>query len=73
MVVVVAFGGGGGCFFLACEDLGKILTIHSPPEFLFSSLSGAHAHLFHSLGQDQSTVALQAEMTVAECALMSCV
>ena len=43
MVVVVAFG-GGGCFFLGCEDLGRMLTIHSPPEFLFSSLSGAHAH-----------------------------
>ena len=32
----------------------------------------AHAHQFHFLGQDQSIVAQQAEMIVAECSLMSC-
>ena len=30
-------------------------------------------HFCHSLGQDQSTIAQPAEMTVAECSLMSCV
>ena len=27
-------GHGGGCF-LACEDLGEFLTLHSPPAFFF--------------------------------------
>ena len=29
-------------------------------------------HKFHSFGQDQATVAQQAEMTVAKCSLISC-
>ena len=28
-------GGGGGIFFLACEDLGRCSTIHSPPALFF--------------------------------------
>ena len=33
----------------------------------------ARVHQFHSLCQDQSTVAQQAKTTVAECSLTSCV
>ena len=33
----------------------------------------ARTHEFHSLGQDQSTVAKRAETTVAECSQASCV
>ena len=33
----------------------------------------ARVHQFHSLCQDQSTVAQRAETTVAECSLTSCV
>ena len=55
-------------FFLACNDFfffwgGGGLTIHAPP---------VHAHQFHFVGQDQPTLAQQAELTVAECSLMSC-
>ena len=43
----------------------------------FSSLTRisqlAHTYLFHSLGQDQSTVAQRAETTVVEYSLISCV
>ena len=45
---------------------GKVSMIHS---FKWRS---ARTHQFHFLGQDQSTVAQQAETTVAECSLMSC-
>ena len=37
----------------------------------FLKWRSAHAHLFHSLGQDQSTVAQRAETTVTKCSLMS--
>ena len=40
--------------------------------FFFLKWKLARAHLFHSLGQDQSIVAHQAEMMVTECSLMSC-
>ena len=42
--------------------------------FLFFSMKWrlAHAHQFHFLGQDQSTVALRAETTVAESSLWAC-
>ena len=39
--------------------------------FFFGEISSAH--LFHSLGQVQSTVAQRAKMTVAERSLASCV
>ena len=49
-------------------------TIHSPPVlFFFFNLKWrlARANSFHSLGQDQSTVAQRSETTVAECSLTS--
>ena len=39
--------------------------------FFFLKWRLAHAHQFHSLGQDQSTVAQRAETTVTECSLTS--
>ena len=52
--------------------LGECSTIHSPPAlFFFLKRTLARAHQFHSLGQDQSTVAQQTETTVAECFLTS--
>ena len=41
--------------------------------FFFFKWRLANAHYFHSLGQDQSKVAQQAEMTVTECFLTSCI
>ena len=40
--------------------------------FFFSQWISVHAHQFHFLGQGQSTVAQQANMTVANCSLASC-
>ena len=58
--------------------LGECSTIHSPPAlflfFFFCFLWRlARAHYFHSSGQDQSTLAQQAVMTVTKCSLTSCV
>ena len=39
--------------------------------FFFFTVEITRAHLFHSLGQDQSTVAQRAEMTVTKHSLMS--
>ena len=52
---------------------GECSTPHSPPELFFFFLMGrlARAHLFHSLGQDQPTVAQRAETTVTESSLTS--
>ena len=53
---------------------GECSTIHSPPAlffFCFLKWRLARTLLFHSLGQDQSTVAKQAETTVTECFLTS--
>ena len=67
-----------GGSFLACEDLGEcrpfILQLHFLFFILFFLLKSrlARAHQFNSLCQDQSTVAQQAAMTVAECSLTSC-
>ena len=53
-------------------------TIHSPP-VLFVCVCVCvkwrltRTHEFHSLGQDQPTVAQPAETTVAECSLTCCV
>ena len=72
-------GGCGGGFFLACENFGRMFD-HSFPVsafwfffVLFLKWRLAHAHLFHSLCQNQSTVAQRAETAVAECSLASCV
>ena len=55
------------------ENVGQfILHLHFF-FFLFLKWRLGCAHYFHSLGQDQSTVAHQAETTVAECSLTSCV
>ena len=54
---------------------GECLTIDSPPAlvfcFFFLKWRLAHAYLFQFFGQDQSTVAQRAQMTVAECSLTS--
>ena len=64
-----------GGFFVACEDLGRMFN-HSFPActflFLFLKWGLARTHWFHSLGQDQSTVAQRAEMTVAKYFLTGC-
>ena len=54
---------------------GECSTIHTTPMFVcfFLKWRLARAHEFQSLCKDQSTVAQQAEMTVAECSLTSCV
>ena len=54
--------------------LGECSTIHSPPALFFSLFFFlmwrlARPHLFHSVYQDQSTVAQRAEMTVAKWSL----
>ena len=57
----------GGSFFFACGDFWGRLAVHSLPALSF--LSGdqlAHTNSAF-LGQDQSTMAQQAEMTMADC------
>ena len=59
-------GGGGGGFFLVCNDCKKMFDNSFPNCTFFSFFFKrrlACAHYFHSLGQDQSTVAQRAEMT----------
>ena len=60
-------------FPLIVRILGECSTIRSLPVlFFFFFFSGdSCAHYFHSLTQNQSTVAQQAEMTVTECSLTS--
>ena len=67
-------GGGGGGFFLACKDFQRMFD-HSFPACtsFFLKWRLACAHLFHSLCQDQSTVAQRAETTVGEHFLKSSV
>ena len=64
-------------FSSSARILGECSTIHSPPAFLliffFFKWTLARTHKFHSLGQDQSTVAQRTETTVTECSLTSCV
>ena len=62
-------------FSLLERILVECLTIHSPPVlvlYFFLKWRSAHVNLFHSLRQDQSILAHQAETTVVECFLMSC-
>ena len=74
IISIVAFGGGGD-FFLVCEDFGRGFDNSYPAcafsfflsFFLFFKRRLARAHKFHSLGQDQSTVAQRAETTMTEC------
>ena len=67
-VAVVAFSSSARIW-------GERSTVHSLPAlfFFFFKLRLARAHYFHSLGQDQSTVAQPTETTVTECSLTSCV
>ena len=66
---------GGGGLFLACEDFGRMFDSSFPActffLLLFKVEISSHTQ-FHSLDQDQSTVAQQAETTVTKCSLMSC-
>ena len=59
---------GGGGFFLACDDFGTMFDNSFPVcAFVFLFLIKwrlARAHVFHSLGQDQSTVAQRSETTI---------
>ena len=48
-------------------------AVFFPLFFFFLKWRLARAHLFHSLGQDQSTVAQRAKTTVTETFLTSCV
>ena len=64
-------------FFLVCEDFWRIFDSSFPictfkKIFAVSGDKVMHTN-FTLLGQDQSTVAEQVEMTVAKCSLMSCV
>ena len=55
---------------------GKCSTFHSPPAlffFFFSKVEICSRALIQLFGQDKSTVAKQAETTVTECSLKSCV
>ena len=64
----------GGGFFLLCEDFGRIFhnSFTACALFLFFlKWRLACTNWFHSLGQDQSTVAQRAETTMTECSLTS--
>ena len=59
-------------FSLLGRTLGEGIVIHSLLAlFFFLSRDQLIYTRFHILGQDQSTVAQRAEMTVAKCFLMS--
>ena len=57
----------GGGFFLTCEDFREKAGPFNPHLHYFLKWRFACAHQFHSLGQDQSTVAQRTETTVAKC------
>ena len=71
------YGVGGGVFLIAYEDFWRKVVKSIPTSaisfffflsffflfVLFFEWSMAHVHWFHFLGQDQSTVAQQAETT----------
>ena len=66
-------GSGGGNFSLACKDFGGRFN-HSFSACVFNVVvvlvvkcRSACAQQSHSLGQNKSTVAQQAEMTVVKC------
>ena len=62
----------GGGFFLTCKDFGGGFDDSFPtcPLMFLSGDQLAHTNSTFFLGQDQSTMAQQAEMTVAKCLLM---
>ena len=63
-------------FFLARADFGRMFDKSFPAcafLFLFFKWRLGRVHLFHSLGQGQSTAAQRIETTAAECSLTSCV
>ena len=72
-VYTINLCGGGGGFFLASEDYGRMFDYSFTACSLFSFFFIAHTHKFISSGQLQSKVAQQAETTVAKCSLTSCV
>ena len=67
------------CYLNKIPIMEYLAVAFSPPAFFFFFWGGgakwklARAHKFHSVGQDQSTMAQRAETTVAECSLTSCV
>ena len=63
----------GGGFFLAREDHGGRFDDSFLTTTFFLKRGSARTHQFHFFfGQDQSTVAQRAKVTVAECFLMCC-
>ena len=59
-------------FSSLARSLGECSAIHSPSAlFIFLKWRLVRAHLFHTLGQDQSTVAQRAETRIAERSLTS--
>ena len=64
---------GGGGFILACEEFGRMFHYSFPAcTFFFKAEISMHA-LISLFSQNQSTMAEQAEMTVAERSQTSCV
>ena len=62
-----------GGFGPTCQDFGGRFEDSFPALLLFYlKWRSVHTYQFHFLGQDQSTVALWAKMTVAKCLLTSC-
>ena len=59
--------GEGGGFFLACEDFGRMFDNSFPAcaFFFFLKWRLGRTHLFHSLRQDQTTVAQRAKEATA--------
>ena len=67
-------GGGGGGFFLACENFGRMFDNSFPACAFFFFLSVISSRiLIPLLCQDQSTVVQRAETTVTEYSRASCV
>ena len=64
---------GGGGFSTLREDFGGSFDDSFPAcAFFFLKWKSVRTPQFHFLGEDQSTVAQRAEMTVAERSLTSC-
>ena len=62
--VLIALSCCGGDFFLACTNFGRMFDKSFPTCTFFLKWRLGFAHGFHSSGQDQSTVAQRAEMSV---------
>ena len=59
-------------FFLACDDLSGRFDVSFLACTFFLKWRLARAHLFHAIGQNQSTVAQRTGTTLAECSPTSC-